>query len=231
MMMKYVILLLFCLINLCNLGRGQESNYQISEEPEWINPIIPRYKTPIEDKSTSGYYYLLVNRQNNIIEKHGYWHYAVKILNADGLREISNLSFNYDPTFQELKIHKIDVKKGGQVTNQLDSSLIQVIQREPSMDRHVYDGRLTAIIELVDVQIGDIVEYSYSIKGYNSIFGEHYSDKIILQYSVPIEHLYVRLLIPIDKTLQFKYYNGATHPDIQNSLKSKSYVWQKKNVP
>jgi len=174
---------------------------------------------------------LLVNRQENIAKEQMFAHYSVKILNAEGLQEMADLSIDFDPSYQELVFHGIDVIRGTKVKNHLANSSIKMVQRETSLERNIYDGRLTAIINLKDIRVGDIIDYSYSIIGYNPVFNGKYSDKIYLQHSVPVEHIYIRLIVPNDRTLQFKYNNGAYKPKYYPSENGKSYVWEQRNVP
>ncbi len=224
--------LFFSIIFISGKSLGQNKDFSIAPVPEWIVQQIPEHKTPDTNSENSlSSHYLLVNRQENISSEQLFIQYSIKVLNAEGLQEVSDISIDFDPSYQELVFHSINVIRGTEVTNHLTDSSIKIVQRETSLERHIYDGRLTAVINLKDMRVGDIIDYSYSIIGYNPVFKGHYSRNILLQYSVPIKHIYVLLIAPDDKKLQFQYSNGAEKPKENPSSNGKTYVWEQRNVP
>jgi transglutaminase-like putative cysteine protease len=180
---------------------------------------------------TSGYYYLLVNQQNNTILSQSYNHFALKILNAEGLNTTSEISVEFDPSYQKLAFHSIQVVRGINIQNRLKKSSIQIIQRETQKERFVYDGRLTAIVNLEDIRVGDIIEYSYSLTGENPVYKNHYSRDFYLQYHIPIHHLFIRLITSIDRDIHLKYNHAASIPSISSTDVYNSYEWNEKDIP
>jgi hypothetical protein len=179
---------------------------------------------------STGYYYLILNYQENVAAKHLFRHSSIKLLTSEGVQEMSDLSISFDPTFQTLIFHSIKVIRNGKPIDKLMYKDIRVVQREENMDRYLYDGRLTAIVNLTDIRVGDIIDYSYSLRGENPIFGGTYDKKIYLQYSVPIEHFIYRLIIPNNRNIRFKYKNGATPPEriVDNNVTV--YSWKKQKL-
>ncbi len=222
----------FSILLISGKSLGQNTDFRIAPVPEWVVQQISEYEIPDESNVNSlSSHYLLVNQQENISSEQLFIQYSVKVLNAEGLQEVSDLSINFDPSYQELVFHSINVIRGTKVTNHLADHSINIVQRETSLERHIYDGRLTAVINLKDVRVGDIIDYSYSIIGYNPVFKGHYSRNIYLQYSVPIKHIYVRLMTSNEKNLQFKYNNGEYEPRDYPSSNGMTYVWEHWNVP
>lgn len=223
---------LFYLILIGGQCLGQNTHYRIEPIPEWVKQQSPNYDKDAKNKSVfSGYHYLLVNKQENIASEQIFTNYSIKIDNTEGLQNISDISIDFDPNFQKLVFHRINVIRKTKIINHLDEASIKILQRETSMERHIYDGRLTIVINLKDIRIGDIIDYSYSIIGYNPVFKGHYSNKIYLQYSVPVNHIFILLIAPNEKKLDFKYNNGAFKPNYYSSKTSKIYTWEQKNVP
>lgn len=105
-------------------------------------------------------------------------------------------SVNFDPGYQRLTFHTLNVIRGGKVLGRLGSTRIQVLQRETELEYLIYDGSMTASTMLDDVRIGDIVEYAYSIAGSNPVFRNHAAGTLSLAWSVPLERAYTRLLMP-----------------------------------
>lgn len=193
--------------------------------PNWIKKqqidlTINESKLP-----TGSSYYLLIDRQINLKVNTSYYHFAYKILSHDGVQEMADLSFEFNPEFQGLSIHNITVHRGNSSIDKLKTAEIKTIQREQSMDRYLYDGSQTAIINLTDIRVGDIVEYDYSIQGVNPVFEGHYSEYFYFDYSSPYGKLFQRLIAPLNATLYLHYGNGAVTPHIQTYQNAKEYTW------
>lgn len=204
---------------------GYAQNVSIGPVPGWIKPITPDLKAKPRAGASGGYYYLLLDQQENVAACERFGHYAYKVLTSDGVQEMSDISLDFDPQYQKLTFHEVVIHRNGQTINQLSRPAIKTIQREQSMDRYLYDGALTAIIHLKDVRMGDVIEYTYSRKGYNPIFEGHLGDKLYVDYSIPYEHLYHRLLLPSGKDIHLKYANGDVKPEVTETSHGKEYVW------
>jgi hypothetical protein len=136
-----------------NAAFSQPSKVRIEKPPVWINPIeFDKDATPPVGQE-SGFYYLLVEEQENTPLQERYFRYAYKVLTSEGIQSMSDLSVEYDPAYQTLSFHNARVHRNGKIINQLPAS-IKTIQREERMDRYLYDGSLTAILNLTDIRVG-----------------------------------------------------------------------------
>lgn len=71
-----------------------------------VNTTVPKW-VKIEDIHTvgqigerdiqDGYYYVLVDEQYNVAEKHNFFHYATKVTSQSGSEIASQIEINYDP--------------------------------------------------------------------------------------------------------------------------------------
>lgn len=189
----------------------------------WVNPID--YNTDnsgIEEGSSK---YLLIDYQDNLSNQERYSHYAIKILNAEGVQEMSDISINYDPTFQKLTVHSVNVIRGDQKINKLEQNEISVLQRETNKERHLYDGSLTAVMNLSDIRAGDIIEYAYTIKGFNPINNGNFTFTYYQQYTLPVNRIYSRLVNGTTKQVHLKYREGADKTTPLNTSLGQEYIW------
>jgi hypothetical protein len=200
-------------------------------KPDWIVEVSPDTSLSNIDKDLyGGYYYFLVDIQENILEQTIYCHYIIKLLNNNGVQVMSDISLDYDPVYQELAIHEISRNRDGIKTNEMINHNSKTIQRESEMNRFLYDGRLTSYINLEDIRAGDIIEYSYSLKGYNPINKGHYFKAFNLEYNDPVKLIYRRITSPMNLKLFFNYPSGKSEPEIQELNNSRIYTWKANEV-
>ncbi len=202
----------------------------IGPVPGWVKPVEPDLAVKPKAGTSGSHYYLLFDRQENVAARERFVHFAYTILTNEGVQEMSDVSVDFDPGYERLTFHKIVIRRSGTVINQLPKGTIETIQREKSMDRYLYDGELTAIVHLKDVRIGDVIEYTFSYKGYNPVFDGHLGDKVYVDFGVPYEHLYRRLLLPPGRDIHLRYANGEVTPEVTQTPAGKEYIWSVKHV-
>lgn len=218
--MRKIYLLLLSFITLFSIASEKIVK---TTKPNWVNKIQHIDKTVDED--IGGYQYLLIDEQDNISKESVYRHNVVKILNSDGIQHISDISKVFDPSFQKLQFHEAKIIRNGREIDKLKDYDIQVFQRESSMERSLYDGSLTAVINLTDVRVGDIIEYSYTVIGFNPISQGNFSAAYYHQYSTPVNRIYSRVITDIQNDIQLKYYEEASEPKKVKTGNSIEYKW------
>ncbi len=197
--------------------------------PQWVKNIP--YDTSTGQEAEAGYYYLLSDKQFNTQLDSYYARLVVKVINTEGISQLSDLTFEFDPEYEKLIFHKIKVVRDGEVINKLDLNKIQTVQRESNLERKLYDGRLTSIVNLIDIREGDILDYSYSINGSNPVYEGDYGTIVNLQYGLPFGEIHYRILTEKSNPPVLDYKNDASKPTIQDIGNQKIYEWSEKNVP
>jgi transglutaminase-like putative cysteine protease len=222
---KVLTLILF--IRACTTFAQISSSQKVHILPEgnWVEELgFNESARPSADQKGS-YYYLLLDYQEDIMLKENYVHRAYKILTTEGIQEMSDINLDFDPSYEDLTIHQVVVSRGGNRINQLSQSKIKVIQREESMDRFLYDGSLTAIIHLSDVRVGDIIEYSYTRKGYNPVDEGHVCRRFTLDYAIPYEKAFYKLIVEQGRELNIRNVNTEIVYSLKNHGKTTAYSW------
>lgn len=225
--MRCIYLALAALALTTNVAIAQ--NVKIQPVPYWIVPQKPDLKAVPPARESGGYYYQLIDRQENLALEESFLHYAYVFLTTEGVQEMADISVDFDPAYQTLAFHELVIHRDGKVINKLQARDLRTIQREQSMDRYLYDGSLSVVLNLQDIRVGDVLEYSFTRKGFNPVFNGHYSDAIYFDFGVAYASLYRRLLIPSEKKMYTKYFNGAVKPEVQNKGKLTEYVWDLAN--
>jgi transglutaminase-like putative cysteine protease len=222
---------LLCFLLLCLIGTSavaQNSKVKIAPKKAWVEDFVfDKNATPPQGQESS-FYYLLLDRQDNIGAQESYVHNAYKLLTSEGVQEMSDLSFSYDGDYEQLIIHKVLIHRNGAVIDKLPGT-VRAIQREESMDRFLYDESYTAIINLSDVRVGDIVEYAFTRKGYNPVFKGNYASAIYLN-TIGYDKKSYKVIRPASVGLNIKSVNTKTEPEISTNDNFTTYTWTREKV-
>ncbi|MCX7033117.1 MAG: DUF3857 domain-containing protein [Arenimonas sp.] len=209
------------------------AEYRIGPTPGWVTRLELDTDAPTpSDQVSGGVYYLLSDSQ--YLGAPGaptfYSRYATRATQTEGLESVAHITIDFDPTFQALTLHAVDVVRDGKRIGRLDTTQVRVIQRESERDLRIYDGRKTATLFLDDVRVGDIVDYAYSVVGRNPAFGDVHFGGATLQWDVPVRLDHTRTLVPAGTPLQVLSLNGAPEPVRSRVGNYDQYVWLQRHV-
>src|ERR1044071_2942082 len=219
------------LLSVCNIS-AQNVRPRVSAERGWITKIPVDYKsTSLDAEAEDGYIDLDYEKQVSLKEQSIYIRRSTRIISEAGVQNGSQISISFDPSYEQLIFHTIRIIRDGKSINKLDLSKIKTIQQEKDLDNFIYNGTLNAILFLEDVRKGDIIEYSYSRKGFNSIFQGKYSDVYGTQFSSPFYYIYYKLIAPADKNINIRNSIETITPDKYAAGSQTIYDWTKMNVP
>jgi transglutaminase-like putative cysteine protease len=155
---------------------------------------------------------------------------SIKVLSDAGVQNGSEISIHFEPTYQQLIYHTIQIRRGNQIINQLKLSKIKTIQQEEDLNNFLYNGNLNAVLFLEDIRKGDIIEYSYTIKGFNPIFKNKYAEVLSTSFSSALYNLYYKILVPAGRKINIQNKNETLKPQISNNGKQMVYEWRKTNL-
>src|SRR5690349_10777808 len=82
------------------IANAQPEGIRFEKKSSWIKPITFDSNAKPEIGQSSSYYYLLSDEQENTVTREDYYHYVYTILTSEGIQEMSDLQFDFDPTFQ-----------------------------------------------------------------------------------------------------------------------------------
>jgi hypothetical protein len=203
----------------------------VRNTPAWVKPVAFSKEVTDTTNTSGGYYDLLIDEQCNLPSREVFRHYAQKILTEKGLEYNSSISQTYDPVYEALTFHTILIHRGNQVMDKLKGGKFEVLRREENMERLMYDGSLTAVFNLLDIRVGDVIEYSFSIKGWNPVFGDKYTSSFYMNYSVPVDVNFLRLIAQENNPLTISYLNQVPQPTVTAMGDKKEYEWRVEKTP
>jgi tetratricopeptide (TPR) repeat protein len=102
-----------------------------------------------------------------------YFEFAGKVLTPDGLSSLGGMSAEWNPDIESLTIHKLQIIRNGTVIDRLPIDKFVTLRRETNLEKAMIDGRLTAATQITDLQVGDIVDFAYTITRKDPVLQGH----------------------------------------------------------
>lgn len=178
-----------------------QGGYTIEPVPAWVVPAVERASAPVDPAPM---HYRVIDDQIRV-EAKSVWNYSrvVRVPNdAAGLAVASQIELDFDPSYQTLALHQLDLVRDGKRLPRLDRKRVKLLQRETQLERQMVDGRVTASIVLDDVRIGDQIEFAYSVRGINPVFdGKFVQTEWMAAQRGPSALTQLRLLAPADRPI------------------------------
>lgn len=229
--LKRVLVIFFVFYTIQFHASAQGKNFFISKKnPSWI-VNIGTDNSPKQPKDISDGYFLSLFEDQNQVELHeNYRHLRREIVTDAGVQNGSEISVTYDPSFQQLIFHSITVWRNGHPYDKLDRSKFKVLQNEKDLSKFIYSGTFDAYLILDDIRKGDRIEYSFTLKGLNPIFGNKYADEFYFENSKSASHRYSNVIVSEKRKLNFKNFNFNKEPKVSERNGLKVYEWENKNT-
>lgn len=200
--------------------------------PGWVTLLPVKGTTTVKAKDVSGgYHVLLRDTQADLESQTYYYHNGFMVFSDEGLPAVSEIQVNYDPNYEQVTFHAIRVWRNGQLIDKLATVKFKQSQVEKEVDKHIYNEQLAAIAILSDVRINDVVEYAYSVKGWNPIFQNKFFSNFYLSNYDPIDELYLRVNTTPSRKINYKLFNYQEQPTVTMVGNRQTYTWHRKNVP
>jgi transglutaminase-like putative cysteine protease len=207
--------------------------FDVRPAPSWVERLdvdtaarVPR------EQARWGIYSLLSDHQVRVTASGTteYFRRVRQVVSSSGVQNASELTFDFDPSYQRLVLHEIAVVRGGKRIDDLDAGAIRVIEKESDADDRIYDGMLSALAFLSDVRPGDTIDVSWSLAGANPILGGRYADSYELTSAIPSKRIRHRLLYPAARMLRFRSTLAGVEPASRVSGKERELVWELRDV-
>ncbi len=208
---QFLILRLFSmiLISIMSAVTAAEPFDNIKPKPTWAKTIsAPALYSIPQDYIKDGAYYLLLDRQVKASDEQveSYYQYVIEIVNQQGIDEFSQINISFDPYYQSLQLHKLEIEREGKKQDRISTSTLSVIQREKELEEQIYNGRKSLNILIDDIRVGDKLTYSYTRTGQNPVYHGLFARNYNLNWSIPVASLNIRVLWQKQQPLHYQVY-------------------------
>lgn len=210
----------------------QDTAPNCSAVPSWVVESSFTLPDSIFSLFGTGNQFLLADYQYHLQEKTQFAHIVVKLLTTQDLVDCSQLSFYYDPSYEQLAMHQIRVYRDGQWLDKLGTSKHKLMQNTDMLKSNLYHEEMQLVYFLDDIRIGDVLEFSWSTTGENPIYSDLFSRHLSFQGTTHRNKVHRRIVGAADQELFIKNFNTTIEPTI-TTLPSglKEWVWEVYSCP
>lgn len=169
--------------------------------PAWVENHSYVAKQASSDDAARGVIHRLRAYQFHLPARQYSVQKAYTVTSSDGVQKYSEITVEWDPTYESLSIHRLVLRRGAETIDLAQPARFQVLRREKNLQRFMLDGHLSAVAVLEDVRVGDTVEFSYTVTGENPVFSGHFSRTFQTQFTHPVGFLEYRLVSAPEKKI------------------------------
>lgn len=130
--------------------------------PSWVRPA-PAAQT-VRDADGQAFRIERLDHQH-LFEAGGWTSYVrtrTALLSPEALAGLGNVTVAWNPSFQDITIHGVEIIRGDQRIDALGERTFEVLRREPNLEAATVDGVLTGALQLEGLRVGDRIEVAYT---------------------------------------------------------------------
>ncbi len=176
---------------------------------------------------------VLYSATTNLIEPDGTVaatsHEITRLNSRKGIEKLGEYrSITFDPTFEKLTLNEARIIKVNGTIVPIEPKHVQL--RDVATDFQVYDQDKQLVISFPNLEVGDVYEVKWTVRGKNREFDGNYFYRYTFgDDSIPVLRDEFRVRVPKNKTLQYANVNGKVNLVITDSEDGTFYHWTAQN--
>lgn len=213
-------------------AHAESSRYEITPEPDWVRDMPAGSEAAAAEADASGgTANLLVDRQIHIQDGWSeYDRYVMRVVNPAGIGDASQVTIDFDPELDHLRIHSVTLRRGAETIDELKQGRTELLQRESRLEQAVLDGTLTFHLLMSDVRVGDVVDCRYTIEHHNPAWGNRFFGRVLVRWDDPVQRSRLRVLVRANAPLYFRA-GGVGGPVLRRRDDWESLEWNWVRLP
>ncbi|MER8908772.1 DUF3857 domain-containing protein [Mesorhizobium sp. M0854] len=195
----------------------------------WVKQLdIPAADPTRSDQIKNGVSWLLSDDQI----KHragGYVEYSrtvYKIVDRPGLDRGASIDLQFDPSRHKVTLNHLHIIRDGAVLDRLEGAEFDIFRRERDAEKGVFDGWLTAHVNIDDVRTGDIVDYGSTYEITPLVGKDLFFKNFSTEWEEPVALIRTSIIWPSDQPLQIKTRGTRLTPSISPTGPDTTYLWE-----
>ena len=138
-----------------------------------------------------------------------YEHVASRIQSPAGLAA-GNVVLSWNPDTDAITVHAVRIVRGAQVIDVLHDQTFTVLRRETDLERAMLNGVLTATLQPAGLQVGDVLEVSYTLTRRDPVMQGHSEAALGQLPNVVVDQFQIRELWPSAKPIRWRQTEGLS---------------------
>jgi len=156
-------------------------------------------------------------------------HYAYRIVDRTGLERGAAINFEFDPATSQVTMNWLNIIRDGVVIDRLSGATFDVFRREKDAEKGLFDGWLTAYVNVDDVRVGDIIDYGKTTVRTPIVGADLFFHSVAVAWGEPIALIREKVTWPAEQPLNIRQVRTGIEPDIKTVGTSKIYTWESIN--
>jgi len=195
----------------------------------WVTDVdIPTADPARADRIRNGISSLLSDWQV-MYRPGGYVEYerdAYQVVDRPGLEQAATINLNFDPARHSVKLNHLRVIRDGVVQDRLAETTFDIYRQERDSVRGVFDGWLTARIDIRDVRVGDIIDYATTTDRQEIVGKDLFYYYVAAGWDKPVGLMRREIIWPTSRPLHLKEERTTIKPKISNGAGHTRYLWE-----
>lgn len=138
-----------------------------------------------------------------------------RVLKPEGLAALTTFGLTWDPEDEVVTLHGLKIIRGGKTIDLLDRGRkLLVLRRENDLERAMLDGRMSASQQIEGLQVGDILDSSWTHSGRDPVAGNRSYDMEGLGFPGVAGRYRVKLSWPDGAPIRYRTTPGFGEPKV-----------------
>ncbi len=213
-------------------GKFVSEGVRVGAPPEWVEVDAAEVRGDADRHPAGGVNFHLVKHHFRPGENAVYSRFLLALESESGVDENSTLYWNFDPDFEEIRLHWVRIRREGEVIDLLSDADIDVVDARTEVSSWFYDDSKDIRIILKDVRVGDVLDYAVTRTGSNPVVGDRFAQSASLGYGVPVDRIEVRLDWPVERSgFRWRTHPEPMEPDVEQEDGERIYRWTVEDAP
>lgn len=139
---------------------------------------------------------------------------ASKVISEQGLDDLGSVAVEWDPETERVTVNRVAIIRDGQVIDVLKKERLEVLRRETNLESAMLNGRLTAMLQLTDLRVGDIVDVQTTRRYRDPLNTGRFDSSTVLRSSGAMGRARIRLLWNKGAPMRWRATEGFPKPEV-----------------
>jgi hypothetical protein len=212
-----------------------DDGFSSGPAPEWvrIQPVPAAWPSESSANGGANWRIWLLDAQ---VDRRGgeavaFYEQVAEARTRELVGELARFSIPFNPEFQSLTIHDVEVRRDGEWVTRFDPQRVTLARREAAFEADIATGVMSALIVVDDVRPGDLVRYRYSVRGENPVLAGMLHDEFRMTWHDPILRRHVRVLFPRGAEVDVRPFGIEAEPVVRSKRDGTEVVLLLENAP